>query len=408
MGARAGLRRRGPALALALLAAALVGGWSGSLAAEDRVSVRGAYYREASNRIMQPMMELTKDLPAGYDVGGHFLVDAITSASIAQGASADSVFHENRYEGAINFGRTFEARRPGGFWGPRRLGAFYRYSNESDYKSHTGGLSLNQEVWDRTGTIGVNLAFTGDLIHPPPQDDKDLTVYFLGLGYTQALGQTTVAQAVYETYYLRGFMANPYLAHGSLGREKVPRRRLRHALALRLAQFIPRADLGAQLHYRFYFDEESLFRIGPWGMTAHTLEARLSKMLGHSLELRAAYRFHYQTAANFWCNARPDNGGDVSCYGMDSPYHSVDVKFGTYRNQLAEGKLIWDLRILNGTGLDVLAGGSFDVSYGYYFEGTPYGMDFNDGNAPPLLRYQPLSQRYGGAHLIQTGYSLPF
>ncbi len=66
------------------------------LNAEDRVNFRGAYFREASNRVIQPMMELTKDLPQGYDVGGHLLVDAISSASIAQGAMVDERVHRER------------------------------------------------------------------------------------------------------------------------------------------------------------------------------------------------------------------------------------------------------------------------------------------------------------------------
>ncbi len=71
-------------------------------------------------------------------------------------------------------------------------------------------------------------------------------------------------------------------------------------------------------------------------------------------------------------------------------------------------KVIWDLRLLNGTALDFFAAGTFDVSYGYYFEGSPYGQEFTDRNAPPVIGELPFSREYGGAHLIQTGYSLPF
>jgi Protein of unknown function (DUF3570) len=370
-----------------------------ALNAEDRVSFRGAYFREASNRVIQPMMELTKDLPGGYDVGGHFLVDAISSASIAQGARVDNVFTETRYEGSVGLGITRDLQR---------LAGFIRYSHEPDYKSYTGGLSYNREVWDRTGTVGVNLAFTHDDIHPALQDDKNLDVWFAGVGYTQALSPTTMAQGVYETYYQSGFLANPYSSDGNLGREDVPTRRLRHALAARLAQYIPRATLGMQLHYRLYYDQLSLFETGPWGILGHTLEARLSKALGPNLEVRGTYRFYTQSAANFWCNTIVAMGGDVSCYGMSPEYHSVDIKFGDMRTQVAELKLIWDLRLLNGTALDFFSAGTFDVAYGYYFEGTPYGQQFNDRNAPPVIGELPFSREYGGAHLIQTGYSLPF
>jgi hypothetical protein len=372
----------------------------GLLNAEDRVSFRGAYFREASNRVIQPMMELTKDLPDGYDVGGHLLVDAISSASIAQGAAVDDVFSENRYEGSVGLGITRDQQR---------LAGFIRYSHEPDYKSYTAGLSLNREVWDRTGTVGVNVAFSHDDIQPPPpQTDKALNVWFAGVGYTQALTPTTLGQLVYETYLQSGFLANPYLAHGSLGREDVPDKRQRHAFAARVAQYLPRATLGVQAHYRLYYDQQSLFETGPWGILGHTLEGRVSKALGQDVELRGIYRFHTQSAANFWCNTNTTMGGDISCYGMSPEYHSVDIKFGDLRTQVAEFKLIWDMRLLSGTALDFFAAGTFDVSYGYYFEGTPYGQEFTDRNAPPVIGELPFSREYGGAHLIQTGYSLPF
>ena len=48
------------------------------------------------------------------------------------------------------------------------------------------------------------------------------------------------------------------------------------------------------------------------------------------------------------------------------------------------------------------------MSYGYFFQSTPYGQEFTDRNAPPVLGELPFTREYGGAHLIQTGYSLPF
>jgi hypothetical protein len=60
--------------------------------AGDYVIVRGAYYREASTRVIQPIVEVERESPSGIDVGAHFLVDAITSASIAAGTSVDYVF----------------------------------------------------------------------------------------------------------------------------------------------------------------------------------------------------------------------------------------------------------------------------------------------------------------------------
>ena len=144
-------------------------------------------------------------------------------------------------------------------------------------------------------------------------------------------------------------------------------------------------------------------------MTAHTLEGRVYKQLGRDFEVRLTYRSHVQGQGTFWCNSRPDNGGDIGCYGLQPTYHSFDPKFGTMDTDLAEVKLTWDLRTFNGRRfMDTFAPGSISVSYGYFFQSTPYGQEFDDINAPPVLGELPFTRNYGGAHLIQTGYSLPF
>jgi hypothetical protein len=77
---------------------------------------------------------------------------------------------------------------------------------------------------------------------------------------------------------------------------------------------------------------------------------------------------------------------------------------------LVEAKLFWDLRSLAGGSAlrSLLATGAFDISYGYYFESSYYGAKFNSMNEPPVLGGLLFPRSHGGAHLIQTGYSLPF
>jgi Protein of unknown function (DUF3570) len=391
--------RRSSRLASLLLATATTVGAAAAQGqtVEDVLTVRGAYFREASTRVVQPMLQVTKALPRGYDVSGHLLLDAITSASIAQGALTDEVFTENRYEGGVGVGWTESVNR---------VGAFVRYSREPDYFSHTAGVSASREVWGRTGTIGLNLAFTHDDIEPrPPLIPRDLDVWFAGLSYAQVLTPTTVAQAGYEIYYLDGFYGNPYISHPNLGREDLPETRLRHALSLHGAQYFPALTLGLQLHYRLYVDQESFTSTDPWGLTAHTVEVRLYKDLTRHLATRLSYRYHWQGQALFWCNAR----ADIGCYGMMPEYHSWDVKFGGLQTHLPELKLIWDLHgLADVPGLDWLSRGSIEISYGYYFESTPYGQPFTDRNAPPVIGELPFTRSHGGAHLLQTGYSLPF
>jgi hypothetical protein len=353
---------------------------------EDRVTVRGAYYREHSTRVVQPMVEAFKDLPYGIDVGAHFLVDAITSASVAAGTASDSIFTEMRKEAGFTIGETIlHTRIAGG----------YRQSREPDYVSHTGSLSFLQDVWENSGTLAVVGAFSYDTIGP--MLDRHLDTWFGGVGYTQALLPTLNTQLAYDVTYLDGYQANPYIQVPNLGREKIPAKRLRHALAARIAYYIPMSSTGLQLHYRYYFDhgvgkdKNFLDEMGvgrdPWQLRANTIEGHLFQTLGPNVDVRLTFRHHSQGAAAFWCNTDPTRGGVTDCYGTMPTYYSADAKLGPLATNVVEAELNIDARPLQTVPvLQWFSGGSFQLSYGRYLQDT----------------------RYGDAHLLQTGYTLAF
>jgi hypothetical protein len=344
---------------------------------EDRVSVHGAYFREASTRVVQPMIQISKDLPGGVDVGAHFLVDAITSASVAAGGGADALFTELRKEAGVVVGKT---------WNRTRLSLSYRQSREPDYISHTAGVQWTQGVWDNSGTFNLRLAGGHDTVGP--MLDQNLSVYFGGASYTQALSPTLLAQLGYEAAVLHGYQGNPYVSVPNVGHEKPPDERLRHTVAARVAKYLPSSRTGLQLYYRFYIDQKSLAADeNPWDLTAHTVEGRVFQELPGNLEVRFSYRYHHQGKAAFWCLTDPSRGGSTECYGVFPRYASVDDKLGPLTTHTPQVKLVWEARGLGGVPvLDWLAQGAFDVSYGYYVQ----------------------SSKFGNAHLLETGYSLPF
>lgn len=384
--------RRPPARSrsVATLAAALAlllgpaGGGTGR--GEDRVTVRGVYFREPSTRVVQPMLHVSKDLPQGYDVSAHYLLDAISSASIASGALQDEIFTEYRNEVGLAAGKTYDRTR---------FGLLYRYSREPDYISHTAGLQVTQGVWENSGTVGVAFAAGSDTIGP--NLNMRLRVWFGSVSYEQALSPTLRALLGYEATFFDGFFANPYIQVPNLGREKLPDERLRHAAVARLAHYRPRWRAGAQLAYRFYFDQggPAFSLVGrpddplasPWYMSAHTVEGRLFKELGRDFELRLTYRYHSQAAAQFWCNTNPRTGGRTDCYGTFPLFYSADEKLGPLATHMPELKLFWEARPLARVPLlRYLAEGTFEASYGYFMQTT----------------------HYENGHLLQTGYSLPF
>ncbi len=381
----------------ALVAAIVVATASGDAAwAEGRVTVRGAYYKEASTRVVQPMVELTKDLPGGVDVAAVYLLDAITSASIAAGVGGvDALFTEYRSEAGLAVGKTF---------GRSRVGLSYRYSAESDYWSHGIAASFSRRVWGDSGTIGASVGRGFDAVSARgitpgcvPRDSAGqptgnrcfLDVYFGGVAYTQVLSPTLLLQAGYEAAYLDGFQGNLYRQVGGLGPEMVPGKRLRHAATVRGAAYVPSSSTGFQVQYRYYRDQypdhrnDALPR-DPWGIAGHMAEGRVYQTLGSHVEARLSYRLYFQSAANFWCDVRGPGG--ASCYGLTPRLYTSDPKLAPVDTHFAELKLTWEARGLRAAPfLRWFQAGAFEISYGRLFQSTAYG----------------------NARLLQTGYSLP-
>lgn len=353
-----------------------------SAGAEDRISGRGVYFREASTRIVEPMVQVSKTVPQGFDVDAYFLIDAVTSASVAAGANTDQIFTEWRKESGLGVGYTKQRTRVGGS---------FRYSTEPDYQSTTVGLNLTQGVWKNSGELRVNTAYADDTI--PVASDGRMQTMFGGVMYSQALSPTWLMQAGYEAMFVKGFLQNPYIRVPNKGREKPPNKRLRHAWVLRVAKYFPSLSGGVQLHYRLYY-EQSAYVDKPanapagnlWGIVAHTIEGRVFKTLSRHFELRLSYRYHKQGSANFWCNTNPAFGGRTDCYDPFDPYYSADIKWGALATHMPELKIIWDLRVFAHVRFwRIFSAGALDLSYGRLIQDT----------------------RYGNAHLLQAGFTFP-
>ncbi len=190
--------------------------------------MRGAYYREASTRVIQPVVEISKDLPSGFDVTAHYLLDAITSASVAAGTASDTIFTELRNEVGLAVGRS---------WDRWRASLGYLYSAESDYWSHGVFGSAAYRFWGDSATVGVSTGVSFDGAWPRTRTPDCPTLrrrlicklrqYFGSLSYTQVWSPTFLTQVGLEGEYLDGFQASLYRAVPNHGYEKVPSTRWR-------------------------------------------------------------------------------------------------------------------------------------------------------------------------------------
>jgi hypothetical protein len=357
--------------------------------AENHVTVRGVYFREPSTRVVQPVVEVGVDAPSGVDVTAHYLLDAITSASAASGPSGDNIFTEYRNEAGLIMGKT---------WSRLRLGLAYKYSAESDYWSHIAVGSASYRAWGDSATFALSVGAGRDQVGrrvqgmaptstPNPGDPCmprgattcPLDTVFGGVGYTQVLSPTAVAQVSYEFALQSGFLSSPYR------NEMLPDKRWRNAASARIGKYFPAMGGGVQIHYRFYFD---LLYPGadipggdPWGLRTHTVEGRLYQRAGRDLEIRLSARYYSQGPVNFWCDLGPMSCPQGQIFTAAGPQH------GSVKTTLLEAKIYWDAFELRAVPvLGWFAAGTFELSYGRYLQSTSFG----------------------NAHLLQTGYTLPF
>lgn len=360
--------------------------------AEDRITIRGAYYREPSTRVIQPVVEISKDLPHGFDLTAHYLVDTITSASAAAGTSVDSIFTEIRSEVGLGVGKT---------WDRTRASLSYKYSAESDYWSHAFWASLSQTLWGNTATVGafggLSLDSVGFRTRTPSCLAADgfscpLDSVFGGLGYTQVLSPVAIAQFNLDGAYLNGFLANPYRQVAGIGYEVFPDQRLRTAISLRAAYYFPQVETGLQIQYRYYRDFypdalPAATSKDPWGLSASMVEGRLYHRLKRDLEVRFLYRQYFQQPPAFWCDVPANVGCSPMSVSVSPNYASSDPAIGPVRTEYPEVKLMWDAASWESIPFfRWFAAGTFEISYGRYFQ----------------------NNSFGNAHVLQTGYSMPY
>lgn len=383
-------------LLLVIVAASMTA--PGHLRAEDRVTVRGNYYRETSTRVLQPLVTFRKELPdERFALETEYLLDAISSASIAAGAlllGGDRVFTELRHEATLR--GTTQVRD----WS---AGAFYRYSTETDYTANAFGFGIARDLRQRTINLSINYSTTLNRVYritnnigarvpwTSSGDTNLLQVHYLSLGYSHVLHPILLAGLNLEGTFSEGPQDNPYrrARNGSAEIHPWVRRRLSPSGWLRLA--LPKAKMALEPHYRFYADD--------WGLLAHNIDARVHFRPHRDLRLRLRYRFYTQNQAVFW---RDDGVWDV-----DYPYRSDDPKMDDFRSHTVGLQLVWHLDgLAKFARLRWLAGAWIEANYNHAFvrceelSATCLDQDFGYGGVR--------STRYGDNRYGNLAFSIAF
>jgi len=330
---------------------------SGSVSGE--VEARTTTFHEQRTEIIAPTIGGRLDFPNGMRARGQYLVDVITSSSVAvdivASASvgvdplAHAVFHERRNEGSLAVGGSLPRTQ-------RRLDldGTLRYSHEPDYQSYSGGFTGSYALSERSTLLRFGSTYSRDYVFQaqrttdPTTGETTVRIVRVEEGYgfdsvvvqagmTRVLSPFSELDVGYEFGFLSGYLGNPYrrvIVDGFVERERVPTRRIRHtaSAAIRLAR--PRARGALHLAIRGYADD--------WSILAFSGEARWYQRIGPFLVMRSRFRYYEQTAAAF------DSGQDVNApsYPIGTNHTTANPRYAAMRSFEMGGAFVTRLGFL--------------------------------------------------------------
>lgn len=348
---------------------------------DGSLAVRGVYYKERATRVMQPMLDGMFDVGAHGILTGHFLVDAITSASASSGAVNAVPFNELRYEGGAGY--THEL----GAW---TLGGDLKYSTESDYVSLYGGVHAQLELNQKNTVLGFGSGVSHDTVSaaaaqgpamPTLRCDAEntaatscsLDVYSVYGSFSQILGKNMVAGVSVDVSTLRGYQSNPYrtaIVGEVLVPERHPTERTREAFAASLRHYLAATGTTFIAAYRYYRDD--------WQVHAHTPELRIVQEVGRDVDAAVRFRYYTQDGAYFFRDRYPADNAAMTQFVTD------DVKLSSFNGYTLEAKL------------------------GVLGEAFQLAGRWADARFEGMLEYTAQHNRFGQAVVAHVAVTIPF
>jgi hypothetical protein len=350
------------------------GTWTG------QINARGNYYWEHSTRVIAPSLNASLAAPNGVRVDGTYLIDAISSASVATGTIDDRVFTEKRHDITAGLGYEFDLGKA-----QLDLHGIGHVSREPDYKSNSGALAAALSLDQRNTVLRFNGYYGHDdvyavlrvvpangtkLVALPPDYKGNLDVVSLDLAWDQVLDRSTTVTLGYDLSLLNGFQANayrkaPYKTMGGAP-EHHPTQRTRGAPYVWVARFIEPSCSAIRLGYRFYRDD--------WDITAHAIDGRFHQEIGEHFELRLRYRYYTQTSSFFYKKngyTAPD-----ALHGIaGDTYVTADPKMSAFHDQTFGLKMRLSFDFLSFTKFDFLRSAVLDWGVEYMRITNRYGPD---------------------------------
>jgi hypothetical protein len=280
-----------------------------------RVSFEGSGYRDSDHvSVVTPTLGATlADPVAGWSVGGSYLLDAVSAASVDIVSSATARWKELRHVGAGNI-----------HYKPHDVGidAGGGVSREPDYLAIGAGGTLSVDLFDKNVTALVGYSYGNELAGrsgtPFSVFGRRLLKNGVRAGATIIVDPATSVDAVAEVVFERGDQSKPYRfvpLFETGGGSRVPpgasvdvvnATRVSPRPAERLPLERDRMALTTRLSHRFSGAalrvEERLYHDG-WGLDASTTDLRHVVDFGRNFFIWPHLRLHLQTPVSFWQRA---------------------------------------------------------------------------------------------------------
>jgi tetratricopeptide (TPR) repeat protein len=288
-----------------------------------------AYSDTNSVAVYTPGINASVSSPtAGWNVGGNFIIDAVSAASPDIVSTASPPFKEFRYGGGLTGGY-----KPGLYGAQGSVSI----SSAPDYVSYTGGLLVQGDFNDKLITPSLGYTYSYDRIGRGPNNFQHdfnplkgaLNTHEVEAGVTFVMSPTSILVVGGTASFERGDQSQPYryipmfdpdtvapfVPNGAtvdlVNRtrlpvrplEQLPTERDRFAVGARFNKRLNSATL--RIEERFYVDT--------WGIKASSTDARYMVDLSRHLRVWPHVRAHVQSGANFfrlaYSAALDPNGG---------------------------------------------------------------------------------------------------
>ena len=288
-------------------------------------------------------------------VGTQEAADAITSASRPITGNLDGFQDFSKVRNELQ-----------GEVATRRMRVGYYVSLEDDYFAQLVRGGYNHDFFDENLNLSLGSSYAWDAIDPLTDEDtsgdKDTrTTWNWNAVVTQILSPTTVLSVGGDVTLVQGIQHNPYrnvYAGGGPQSERHPDERVRLDSFLKLSKYLKNRS-SIQGHYVAYRDD--------WGVTSHSLEARLNQYVTEDAIVRWRYRFYTQTAADFYRDEYVDPTG------IDG-FRSADYRLEAFNAHLFGAQLNLNLGVLHRSSA-LLERSHFRLKFERYFNSNNFSAN---------------------------------